>query len=196
MRTGRLVIGGPVERADLVETPGTDGIEDVVENVILCHPAIGLRETAGQEIHAVGCAEGQLAALCMDEAGALRGVDILKSHRGGTAGGGLRSGRVAGVEVIPGIVTDVVGTARLVDAEEIDGSTLIRQRHTDVVAVDRARPVGDAIRINLASQDTDRGGITVVRSGPDGAAGGSSSSSSSGGRGGGACDGRERQAKE
>ena len=48
-------------------------------------------------------------------------------------------------------------TARLIDAEEEDRAILVAQLHAYVSTVNRAGPVGDAVGIDLAAQDSDRG---------------------------------------
>lgn len=59
MRTGRLVGVGPVDEvALLVVADGADGVGDVVEDVILAHPAVLVGETAREEVHTIRGAEG------------------------------------------------------------------------------------------------------------------------------------------
>lgn len=165
-----LVGVGPVEGALLVAAPGADGVDDVVEEVVVGDPAARLVEAGGEEIHAVGGAERQLAAVGADELAALGGVDRLVLHGDAAAADGLVGGRVARVEVVPGIVADVVGAARGVDAQQVQLAVLVGQRDAEVGAVDGAGPVGDAVGVDLAAEDADRRRVAVVGGGPDGAA--------------------------
>ena len=63
-----------------------------------------------------------------------------------------------------------MGALGLVDAQEVDLAALVAELDAQVVAVDGAGPVGDAVRVDLAAEDADRGGVAVVGRGPDGAA--------------------------
>jgi len=103
-----LVGGGPVERALLITAPRADGIEDIVELVVLGDPAVRLIETAGEVVHAVRRAERKFAIVGEDEVGALMGVNKFVVHSDGTAGGGSLSRGVAGGEVVPRVIADVV----------------------------------------------------------------------------------------
>lgn len=155
MRAGSLVRVGVVEVARLVATQSAQGIEDVVEDVVLADPGVVLLETAGQKVHAVGGAEREVAVLGVDEVLAVGRVDVLVGHLDGATGGGLLGGGEAGVEVVPGIIADVVGAFGLVDAEEVDGAVLVGEGDADVCAVDRVGPVGDAIGVDLG------GGVSI-----------------------------------
>lgn len=152
MWAGSLVRVRVVEVARFVATESTQRIEDVVEDVVLADPGIVLLETAGEEVHAVGSAEREVAMLRIDEVLAVGSVNVFVGHLDGATGGGLVGGRVAGVEVVPGIVADVVGAFGLVDAEEVEGAVLVGEGDADVCAVDRVGPVGDAISVDLRSQ--------------------------------------------
>ena len=106
-------------------------------------------------------------AVCLYQVLALGRLDVFVLHGDGPAGGRLDRGGLAGVEVVPGVVTDVVCALRLVDADEIDRPALVAQGDADVVAVDRTGPVGDPICVDLAAQNTDGGRVTIVRGSPD-----------------------------
>lgn len=151
MWAGSLVRVGVVEVACLVATESTQRIEDVVQDIVLADPGIVLLETAGEKVHAVRSAEREVTVFRVDQVLAVGGVDVLVGHLDGAAGGGLVGGRVAGVEVIPGIVTDVVRAFGLVDAKEVDGAVLISEGDADVCAVNRLGPVGDAVSVDLDS---------------------------------------------
>ena len=62
MRASSLVLARPVESAGLVVTIVADGVDNVVQHVVLGDPAVGVVEAAGEVVHRVGAAEGQLAA--------------------------------------------------------------------------------------------------------------------------------------
>lgn len=100
----------------------------------------------------------------LDQAGALGGIDLLDLDVNTAAIEGVRLGRFAGLEVDPGVVADVVGAAGLVDAQEVDGAALVAELDADVVAVNGSGPVGDAVGVDLAAENTDRGRVLVVGS--------------------------------
>lgn len=170
MRASSLVRGGVVEVAGFVATESTQRIEDIVEDVVLADPCIVLLETAGEKVHAVRSAEREVAVFCIDEVLAVGSVDVFVGHLDGTASKGLFGGRVAGVEIVPSIVADVICAFGLVDAEEVEGAVLISEGDADVCAVDRVGPVGDAISVDLASQDAYRRRKGIVGRGPNGSA--------------------------
>src|SRR5262249_48011917 len=93
-------------------------------------------------------------------------------HGDGAARDGVVDGRLARLQVVPGVVADVVGALGLVDAQQADGAAAVAQLDADVVAVDGAGPVGDAVGVDLAAEDADRGRVAVVRGGPDALGGG------------------------
>lgn len=93
MRTRRLVRGGVVQIARLIVAQRTNGVEDVVENVVVADPsAVFAVEAARQEVHAVGRAEGQFAVLSVDQVRALGGVDVFECHLDRAASRGLVGG--------------------------------------------------------------------------------------------------------
>ena len=86
--------------------------------------------------------------------------------------GGLVGGVEAGVQPVPCVVGDVVGAAGLVDAEHVGGAVLVGQLDADVVAVDGHGPVGDAVGVDEAAENTDGGGVLLVGGDAGGARGG------------------------
>jgi len=152
---GSLVGVGPVERADLVMTPVADGVDNVVQDIVPGDPAVRVGKAACQEVHAVGGAQGHLVAVGVEEGSTLGGIQDLVLHVNTTTGGGGLGGRLAGHEVVPGIVADVVRAARGVDAEDVDGAAFVAQLDAEVVAIHVSGPVGNAVSIDLAAQDTD-----------------------------------------
>lgn len=164
----RLVRTRPVQLARLVVSPRANRVEDVVKNVILAHPAaILVVEAARQKVHAVGRRQWKLVSLCVDQVLALGSVQLLRLHFDGPANGRSVVGPVARGKIVPGIVADVVSALGLVDAQELDLAVAVREGDAKVVAVDRAGPVGDAVGVDFATEDADRGGVAVVRGGPD-----------------------------
>lgn len=116
--------------------PGAGGVEDIIKDVVLGDPAVGLGEAAGEIVHAVGGAEGQLVAVGAEQVRALGRVDVGVGHGDRAAGGrALRRG-VPRVQVVPGVVANVVGALGLVDAQQVNGPSAVGQRHADAAAVD------------------------------------------------------------
>jgi hypothetical protein len=150
-----LVADREVKLTFLVVAEGTDGVANVVKNVVLGDPAVGLIEAARQIVDAVGSAQRQLGVIGINEVGALRRVNFLIFHGHTTTSDGLVGSRLAGLQVGPGIVADVVSASGLVDAKQVDGTAFVAQLDANVIAVDRARPVGNTIGVDLTSQDTD-----------------------------------------
>lgn len=146
----------------LVDAVLADGVVDVVQLVVLGDPALGLAQARGDVVHRVGGGEGKLAVV--EEVLALGGVDVLVVHVDATSHLGVLGGRLAEAKVVPGIVRDVVGTAGRVNLEEIDGAALVGDLDADIVAVNGTGPVGDAVGVDLATQDSDAAGVHVVRS--------------------------------
>ncbi|KAH8201053.1 hypothetical protein TruAng_004749 [Truncatella angustata] len=140
---GRLVRIWPVECTFLVISPRTQRIENIVKHA------------AREEIHAVRCAERQLAPIGMYQVCAVRRVQINILHLHRAPGRRLVQRRVPRVEVVPGVVGDVVGALRLVHPEQPHAAAGIRDRHADVAARDRVGPVGDPVRVDLAPQHPD-----------------------------------------
>jgi hypothetical protein len=135
MTTARLVADIKVECACLIESEGADSIANVVENVVLGNPAARLGEAAGHEVHAVGGTQWELMVRCVYEAGTLRCRDFLIFHGNRSAAGRISRGRLSCLEVVPCIVANIVGAARLIDPEQVNGAATIAELNTDIVAV-------------------------------------------------------------
>lgn len=116
MGARRLVALGQVQSADLVEAPGAGWVEDVAELVVPRGPAVGLAETGQEVVHAVRSRKGKTAVARPDEAPAVVGGDRLVVHGHPAASDGVLLGALAGDKEVVGVVGDVVGSARLVDA--------------------------------------------------------------------------------
>ncbi len=158
----RLVaLGGVGHLADLVVAPGADGVDDVVEGEVAADPGAG--GAAVDVVHRVGGGEGELAGGLLDDRGALGRVDGLVGGVDGAALYRVLHRRPTGYQVVPGVVRDVVGAARLVDLEQGDRASVGRHPHTDVVASGERRPVRHPVHVDLASQHADRGRVLVVR---------------------------------
>lgn len=158
---GLVADGGVGHLADLVVAVGADGVDDVVEGEVLADPGAGA--AGGDEVHGVGGGEGELARRLGDEGGALGRVDGLV--RGGDAAALLRvlPGPLPRHQVVPRVVRDVVGAARLVDLEQVDRPPVGRHPDADVVAPRRRRPVRHPVHVDLAPQHPDRRRVPVVR---------------------------------
>lgn len=169
---GGLVADCQVELALLIDTPGAGRVLNVEEGVVLGHEALRLGKARRQVVHAVGSREGQPAAV-LEEVLALAGGDGLPVHGNTTTLGGSIGGRFASAKVVPGIVGNVEGTARLVDAEQVDAAVAVGDFNADVVAADGVGPVGNAVNVNLATKDTDgrREGVVGRNAGGAGLAG-------------------------
>lgn len=161
----RLVADSQVESAGLVDTPVADGVKDVVQLVVLGDEAVGLAQARGDVVHAVGASEGKLAVVHEVRAFASRSVLVL--HVDATAHVRLLGSRLAEAKVVPGIVRDVVGTARLINLEEVDTSARVGNLDADVVAANGAGPVGNAVGVDLAAQDTNGGRVLLMGSHAD-----------------------------
>ncbi|CRK42039.1 hypothetical protein BN1723_005238 [Verticillium longisporum] len=155
-----LIADGEVELADLIVADGADGVGNVVEDVVLAGPGVGVRETGRNIVHAVGGGERQLAVV--KEILALgHGDDLVvhvdaAAHVGGVGGGGTKG------EVVPGIVGDVMGAGRGVDAQQVEAAAAVGDLDAEVVAARSARPVGDTVGIDLAAKDADGRRVLVV----------------------------------
>jgi hypothetical protein len=138
-------------------------VVQVDELVVLANPAVcGARDS---ECGAGGSRERQLAVV--EEVLALVGIDELIVHGHAAAALGVRGGRLAGDEVVPGVVGDVMGTARSVNLQEVDAAAGVSDLDTDFVAVNGARPVGNAVGVDLASEDTHGGRVLLMGSDAD-----------------------------
>lgn len=157
---GRLVAGVEVEAALLIDAALAEGVEDVVQLVVLGDPAAGVGQAGGDVVHAVGAREGQLAVV--KEVLALGGIDELVVHGDAAALLGVLGGRLSKGKVVPGIVGDVVGAGRGVDLEDVEAAALVADLDADVGAVNRAGPVGDAVGVDLAAEDADARGVLSV----------------------------------
>ncbi len=167
-----LVAGRQVERALLVKSYGADCVADVVQNVILSDPTARLGEAAADKVDAIGGAERQLGTVRVDEVSALGGIHLLVVHGDSTARDRISGGRLARLQVDPGIVAYVMRALALIDSQEVDGATAIAQLDADVVAVNGTWPVGDAVGVNLATKHANRGRVLVVGGGRDSPSGG------------------------
>lgn len=164
MRTSGLV--GPVlpiQRALLVIAHGTDGIVDVVEDVVLPDPAIRVLEAAEQVIHAIRRTQRQPAAVRLEQAAARGRRGILVGHGDAAAGNRVLGRGFPRLEIIPRVIADIVRAAGLVDAQEMDGAVAVAELDADVGAVHAHGPVGHAVRVDFAAEDPDGGGVAGVR---------------------------------
>ncbi|KAK0762742.1 hypothetical protein N5P37_005560, partial [Trichoderma harzianum] len=160
VRARRLVADVEIQSAGLVVSVLAERVGDVDELVVLVDPAVGLAHAAGDVVHAVGSRERQLAAV--HEISALAGIDELVVHGNAAASVGVLLGTLAEAKVVPGIIGDVVGTARLVNLEEVEAAVAVGDLDADVVAANTHGPVGNTVGVDQAAQDTDGGGVLLV----------------------------------
>lgn len=160
MRARRLVADGEVDTTLLIPAPVADRVLDVEQLVVLGNPAVGLGEAAGDVVHAVGGREGEAASLEVLQAVVRR--DDLDLHVDRAAGNRVLRGALARLEIGPGVVRDVVGSAGLIDAQEFDRAAVVRDPDAYVVAVDGHGPVGYPVGVDLAAQDANRRAVCVV----------------------------------
>lgn len=182
VRAAGLVAHSKVKGAVLVIAKVAHGIEDVDELVVLSSKGVGLLKAVGNIVDAVGGAKRQLAVV--QQVGALADVDKLPVHVEAAALLGVGGGGLAKDERVPGIVGDVMGAAGGVDLEDVEGAALVGELNADVVAVDVAGPVGDAVGVDVAAEDADGGRVLLVGGDGDGAASGEDDGRDGGGGGG------------
>jgi len=165
----RLVADVQVQGALLIDTNGADGVENVPETVVLGNPGVRLADAGSDKVHAVGGGECKLSVRVVEKVRALVHVDGLVLHVDATAHGRVDSSVLAGNESVPCIVAHVIGTSRLVDAEKVQGTALVADLDTHVIAANAHGPVGNSVGVDLASEDTNAGGELDMRSGRNGA---------------------------
>lgn len=153
MGAGGLVADCKVEGADLIEAESAGGVLDIVEGRVLSDPGAGT--AAGVEVHGVGGHQGELAAGGLDDVFALIHGDELVVGVEAAASYWLFSGRLASVEVVPGVVGDVVCSTGGVELEKVDRTSIGSDLDAHGVTPRRHRPVGSAVGIDMAAEDTD-----------------------------------------
>lgn len=124
VRASRLVAGLEVESANLIVAVLADGVNKVEQLVVLGSKAVGfVLDAAGNVVHAVGSTERKLAVV--KKAATLAGGNELVVHVNTAALLRRLGGTLAGNEVVPSIIGDVVGTTRRVNLEEVDTAALV-----------------------------------------------------------------------
>jgi hypothetical protein len=187
---GLVALGQVGVVAPLVHAHGAGRVGDVEEREVVADPGVGLL-AAGDEVHGVGGGEGEGLVLGLEQVRALGHVDVLVGGRDAATLDGVLGGALAGDEVVVGVVGDVVGSAGLVDLEQVDAAAVGADFDAHVVAVNGAGPVSDAVGVDLATENTDRGRELGVGSNGDAVAtlGGNGQSGSAGREGCNGCDG-------
>jgi len=163
-----LVANVEVEGAHLVDAVGADVVEDVEERVVLRHPRRGLGQARRDEIDAVSGFKSEAAVFGRDDVGALVHVDLFVVHVDAAAHGWVLRGVVTGHEVVPGVVRNVVRAAGLVDVQESHGAIAVADFDAHAAAAWETWPVGDAVGVDLATENANGGAVLVVRSDRDG----------------------------
>lgn len=175
------------EAARNILAPLALGIRNVIKLEVVAHPTTTLARV--DEVHRVRGREGKLATRRLDKRPAFLGRDKLVSGSDGATEGGSAGSTDAVLEVGVGVVADVVGAGGAIDLEEGDGAAVGGDADADVVAVNGRGPVGYAVDVDFAAENSHRGRVLVVRGDADGFA--AADGRDDGGRGKGS--GREAQ---
>lgn len=152
--------------AFLVNTEGTGRIRDVEKGEVIADPRASLLAT-GDKIHRVCGCEGKGLVLGQEEVVALFHPNIFIRSRDATAHDRILDSRFTSDKVVVSVVSDVVGTTGRVDLEKVDAAPISGHADTYLVAVNSARPVGDAVSVDLATKHTNRRGKDIVGSDRD-----------------------------
>lgn len=167
---GRLVAQVEVGvLAPLVNAHGAGRVGDVEEREVVANPRVSLL-AAGDKVHCVGGSESKGLVLGLEQVPALAHGNVLVGGRNASTHDGVLSGGLAGHEVVVGVVGDVVSTTGSVNLEKVDATTVGRNANAHLVAVNGAGPVGDAVGVDLATEDANGRREGVVRSDGDGVA--------------------------
>lgn len=109
MRARGLIANTQIQFAHLIEAQRTRRVRNIVQRGVLPDPRVGA--AARVETHRVGCHQRQLAIGGLDDVLTVGHVDLLILGGDAAAHGGVVAGGIAGGQVVPGIVGDVVGAA-------------------------------------------------------------------------------------
>lgn len=168
MRAGRLITHMEVRvLAPLVNTEGTSRVSDVEEREVVANPRVGLL-AAGNKVHGVCRCESKGLVLGQEEVLALVHVDILVSSGDNATHDRFFSRGLTGDEVVVSIVGDVIGATGSVNLEEVNAAAVGKNTNAQVVAANRAGPVGDTVSVDLATKHTNGRRVNVVRGDGDG----------------------------
>ena len=163
MRASSLVALVQVQRASLIVTILADGIQHVVQLIVLSSIAVRFVLHASRNIvHAVGSRQGNLAIV--QQVSTLAGRTVLPVHVDAAALVRLLVSALAKGEVVPRIVRDVVRAARGVNFQHVEAAAAVRDLDANVVAADRTRPVRHAVGVDVAPHDADGARVHIVRS--------------------------------
>jgi hypothetical protein len=157
VRAGRLVALGQVRVfTPLINAHGAGAVGDVEEGEVVADPGVGLL-AAGDKVHGVGGGEGEGLVVGLEQVRTLAHVDVLVGGSDTATLDWVFLGSLAGDEVVVGVVRDIEGSAGLVDLEQVDATAVGVDLDAHVVAANGAGPVGDAVGVDLATKNTDRG---------------------------------------
>ena len=163
VRASSLVALVQVKRASLVVTILADGVEHVVQLIVLGSIAVGLVLHARRNVvHAVGSRQGDLAIV--QQVSTLAGRTVLPVHVDAPALVRLLVSTLAKSEVVPRIIRNVVSTARGVNLQHVEAASAVGDLDANVIAADGARPVGYAVGVDVAAHDADGARVHIVRS--------------------------------
>lgn len=164
MGTGGLVAEIEVGiLASFVNAERTGRICDVEKGEVIADPRISLLAT-GDKAHRIRGSEGEGLVLGQEKVVALFHSNIFVRNGDAAAHDRVLDSRFASDKVVVSIVSDVVGTTGRVDLEKVHTAPISGHADTYLVTVNSARPVSDAVSVDLATKHTNRRGKDVVGS--------------------------------
>lgn len=153
--------------ASFVDTEGAGRICDVEKGEVIADPRVSLL-AAGDKVHRVRSGEGKCLVLGQEEVLALSHINIFKRSGDATAHDRILDRRFTGNKVVVSVISDVIGATGRVNLEEVDAAAISRHPDTNLVAVNSARPVSDAISVDLATKHANGRRKYVMRSNRNG----------------------------
>jgi hypothetical protein len=124
VRAGGLVAQVEVRvLAPLVNSQSAGRVGNVEEREVVADPGVSLL-AAGDEVHGVRGRESKGLVLGLEEVLALAHGKVLVSGRDAAAHDRVLGGRLAGHEVVVGVVGDVVSASRSVNLEQVHAATV------------------------------------------------------------------------
>lgn len=168
MGTGGLVAETEVGvLASFVNTERTGRIRDIEKREVIADPRVS-QLTASDKVHRVRGSEGKGLILGQEEVLALSHVDIFVCSGDATAHDRILDRRFTSNKVVVSVISDVIGATGRVNLEEVDAAAISRHPDTNLVAVNSARPVSDAVSVDLATKHANGRRKYVMRSNRNG----------------------------
>ena len=153
--------------ASFVNTECTGRIRDVEKGEIIANPRFSLPATS-DEVHGVRSSEGKGLILGQKEGHALPHSNILVRSGDTTAHHRFFTCGFARHKIVISVVSDVIGATGGVNLKQVYAAAISGHPDTNLVAVYSARPVSDAISVDLATKHPNRRRIDVVGSNRNG----------------------------